>query len=65
METVTRRWHVAAKCAQHPNPEWWTGSNRHQRQEAAKVCRTCPVIAECRREAEGMAFGVWAGEVRG
>lgn len=63
--STTRRWHVAATCATHTNPEWWTGSNPADRRKAAQVCRTCPVIRECAAEAEGMTFGVWAGEVRG
>ncbi len=64
---TTRRWHLLAACATHPNPEWWTGSNPRQRADAAKVCQTCPVIRDCRREADELdaCYGVWAGEVRG
>ncbi|HEY0817037.1 MAG TPA: WhiB family transcriptional regulator [Pseudonocardia sp.] len=46
----------------HPDRE--RGANRAQRDDSAKqVCRTCPVIAECRRHALAVQepYGVWGG----
>lgn len=65
MDTLTKRWHLLAKCAAHPNPEWWTSSNQTHRAAAIDVCRTCPVRRECGEEGRGMVYGIWGGVVRG
>lgn len=46
------------------HPEGERGSNRRRRDEEAKaVCRTCPVIVDCRNHAltTHEPYGVWGG----
>jgi hypothetical protein len=42
----------------------WLSESQHARAEAARLCRGCPVIAECRAaaKARGERFGVWGGK---
>jgi hypothetical protein len=36
-----------ASCVAHPDPDLWTSTDPGERQEAARICRSCPVIAAC------------------
>ena len=60
-------WRHRATCLDE-NPEMFfpignTGPALLQIEEAKTVCRRCPVIAECRRWAEGtrQEYGIWGG----
>lgn len=67
---MTDHWRANAVC-RTVDPELFfpQGESSTAIQEAQSVCRTCPVIAECAREALGMArssvHGVWAGQYFG
>jgi WhiB family transcriptional regulator, redox-sensing transcriptional regulator len=64
-------WMSDAACADHPNPDIFFGGDLKgvaataQTREAAMVCRTCPVAAQCleHKTISGAAHGVWAGGV--
>lgn len=63
-------WIQQAVCRQ-VDPDLFVGEGhandlRHREKRAIKICKTCPVIAECRAYAMGLArqspiFGVWGG----
>lgn len=62
-------WMDDAACASH-NPDTWfpsvTGKGGlAQVETATKVCRDCPVSAQCAAMASGSAYGVWAGRYKG
>ena len=35
-------------CRQHPDPDLWTSNMRSEQEEARRVCRVCPELADCR-----------------
>ena len=37
-----------ALCRQHPDPDLWTSDMRSEQEEARRVCRICPELADCR-----------------
>lgn len=37
-----------ALCHQHPDPDLWTSGMRSEQEEARRVCRICPELADCR-----------------
>ncbi len=58
-------WADDAECRkQQYNPDWWF--NEHPAR-AIRICRECPVQAECYdyAAAHGEVYGVWAGRVFG
>lgn len=47
---------------QHPGRWWlWTSADRDEREAAAHMCSTCPLLATCAAHAPYEAHGVWAG----
>ncbi|MEU5842100.1 WhiB family transcriptional regulator [Rhodococcus sp. NPDC047139] len=64
-----RDWVVAARCRGadtalfFPQPEDVRRAVARAEQQAKEVCRSCPVIAECREHAvrTGETHGVWGG----
>lgn len=67
--TEAWQWQLDAVCRGADSEIFFSPSGegrtaRRQREDAAKVvCRTCPVIAQCRQFAlaAGEPFGVWGG----
>jgi Transcription factor WhiB len=55
-------WMRYAACANSPDPEIFFDSKRYR--QAVQVCRTCPVMEQCRQARRGAA-GVWGGRVFG
>lgn len=55
-------WQDAALCAQS-DPEAWFPEKGGSTREAKRVCRSCPVRAECLEYAfeNGERFGIWGG----
>jgi len=56
-------WMRNALCAEHPNPEWWTGASSDEIARAIALCRTCPVKDACLAFALDTHVGgsVWGG----
>ena len=62
-------WQLRAACrnldsAMFFHPERERGPRKAEREERAKrICRSCPVLEECRRHALAVAepYGVWGG----
>jgi hypothetical protein len=47
-----------------PESHWmWLSEHPAERQQAARLCGGCPILAECddAAEANGERFGVWGG----
>jgi WhiB family redox-sensing transcriptional regulator len=67
--TETWDWQMRAKCrdlddADFFNPDQERGLARARRDERAKaICRSCPVLAECRQHALTVRepYGIWGG----
>ncbi|RVW06530.1 WhiB family transcriptional regulator [Rhodococcus spongiicola] len=64
-------WRQQAACREDlgHDPELWFPDSRDATSiaRAVNVCRTCPVIAECRSFAKdtGQKAGIWAGQLYG
>lgn len=58
----TERWHHSALCAQ-TDPEVFFPESGRNATDAKRVCRRCPVQAECLADALAHhdQFGVWGG----
>jgi WhiB family transcriptional regulator, redox-sensing transcriptional regulator len=37
-----------AACRRHPDPDLWFSEKPAEREAARYICRSCPVLAECR-----------------
>ena len=44
-------WRHQAACRDH-DPELWFSGNPYEQAAALAICRSCPVIGECRRFAD-------------
>lgn len=55
-------WHDDALCA-YVGDDWWFPEKGESTKDAKKICRSCPVRAECLDYALTwrQAFGVWGG----
>lgn len=57
-------WHAAALCRSHPEISWFPNDS-HLTSKAKRVCRRCPVLADCRgwaaAESPWNLSGVWGG----
>lgn len=57
-------WHQQAACRTHPDPDLWfpTSGQHHRAQRAVTICRSCPVLAECRTwvDRHDPPYGIWA-----
>lgn len=53
-------------CLTHPDPDLWHSENDDDLLEAKRVCRTCPIMMECRAYAirNEERLGVWGGTDR-
>ncbi|MDQ0283789.1 WhiB family transcriptional regulator [Rhodococcoides fascians] len=62
--TETPEWVTSATC-RTVDPELFFPADPEAAKRAKAICRTCPVITDCAREAlqmtPGDLFGVWAG----
>lgn len=63
---VSRRepWLEHRACASYPKRHWYPESDRRDAYEYARaICNTCPVKAQCLKEAERLEerFGMWGG----
>lgn len=56
-------WRARAACASHGGSVSFYGTTAADDQRAKAICRTCPVIAECRAYAlaNRESWGVWGG----
>ena len=53
-----------ALCRQRPGPDLWTSDMRSEQEEARRVCRSCPELADCCAWTLGQpAYGMDAGMV--
>lgn len=64
-------WRHQAACRDH-DPELWFSGNPHEQAAALAVCRSCPVVDECRAFADdnnrinGYPLqGIWGGKQYG
>lgn len=55
-------WRAQASCAE-VDPTLWDTDAPAGNKQAIRICGTCPVRAECDREAseQGIEWGIWAG----
>lgn len=59
-------WMDQAACRYKPAELFFPAkAGRRLIAEAAAICRTCPVIEDCRTYSRNEKWGVWAGEWRG
>ena len=57
-------WRDRAACKDAHNPEAWfteVGEGVELRRAALKVCRSCPVQADCLRAGLEEPYGIWGG----
>lgn len=56
-------WKLSGACADHEQPDWWTGTDLHERRQAVLICQSCPVQNQCAEHAvnSGVEHGVWGG----
>jgi hypothetical protein len=54
---------LRTSCSDPEISHWWLSEDAGQRREAAKWCRSCPVLVECGEAASARQekFGVYAG----
>lgn len=54
-------WVTEARCGD--NPELWFSSDAIEKDVARDICRSCPVILQCRNYAidNGITDGIWGG----
>lgn len=56
-------WHRDAACRTH-DPALFFSESPTDLARAKAICAACPVRELCERDGEGMAWGVWGGEIR-
>ena len=60
-------WQLKGKCLEYPpeiffpEEQGWSTRRRQRENEAKRICRACPVLAECREHAlrTPELFGIW------
>lgn len=60
-------WRQRAACREHDPDLWFPNPGDEATREAAlRICRYCPVMADCRAESEriGAPWGIWGGETQ-
>lgn len=55
----SERWD-GALCPQIGDPDLWFTETPKARAEAKRICRECPLIADCRIVSDGEKHGIWA-----
>lgn len=62
-------WSAQGVCATHEDPDMWFPDKDEpaRRDEALKLCSTCPVVRECRQHAidTRQRSGIWGGTTAG
>lgn len=56
-------WASRGSCRTHPDPDlWFADGHTKEGHQAAAICRTCPVAADCYRYALAVPglLGIWA-----
>ena len=58
-------WRERAACIEHDPDLFFPSGNKGPSKRAVAVCASCPVSADCRREAlvTPRTVGVWGGEL--
>lgn len=50
-----------AVCANHKDKDLWFSSVPSEREEAKRLCHTCPLALACRQLGKQQTHGVWGG----
>jgi hypothetical protein len=52
---------IRPRCGDYETSYLWLSELEHERQQAARLCADCVVIAECDEVGKHQRFGTWAG----
>lgn len=60
------KWEARAACLGHPDPDVFHPQSKYADIEPAlRICRACPVVAECGETGEKFdLYGIWGGKLR-
>lgn len=58
-------WMRHALCRGHDNPDLWHATQHDEQREAMRICRMCPVRAECAAFGADDPWGIWGGQTAG
>ncbi|MBZ2197254.1 WhiB family transcriptional regulator [Ruania sp. N2-46] len=56
-----RAWMRDAVCAEIAGDLWFPERGEGGIDAAVAICRTCPVMEQCREAGQGERFGIWGG----